>query len=398
MPQMRKKLAVFTSVLTVVAVAFGLRWIAMQRLPIDYDEDDYLRAAIHYANAIKAGDIEEIIHYDFNFEHPPLIKLFYGLAILPFPEATPLSQQTASAPIASSLPEPHFHIARLQAVLFGMLEVLVLALINPLAGLFLAIDTWQIKYTSQVMLEALPSFTSLLAVFCYIRSNRKLSLWLLLSSVSLGATVAAKFPYGIVGIAILIDWLWHVRDAKESTLHDSNGRWLRWMLLWGVLSVLIFFAVNPRLWVDPAGRLFQAVQYHWNYAHSERIREVGYPPWKPLVWLFQSVPWHPGIFLVMLDGWITILALFGFRRAFNKERVFSLWLGIALAFLLLWPTKWPQYILMLTGPLCYCAAEGFHVLVWEPVKTLIVRRKVVIIFMSLYRLLMRGLLAGTIDD
>jgi len=48
---MRKKTPVFSSALIVVAVAFGLRWIAMQRLPVDYDEDDYLSAAIHYAVA-----------------------------------------------------------------------------------------------------------------------------------------------------------------------------------------------------------------------------------------------------------------------------------------------------------------------------------------------------------
>lgn len=90
------------------------------------------------------------------------------------------------------MPEPHFNVARLQAVLFGTLEVLVLALVNPLAGLFLAIDTWQIKYTSQIMLESLPSFTSLLAVYGYLKSRRKLNAWLLLSSVSLGVSVAEK--------------------------------------------------------------------------------------------------------------------------------------------------------------------------------------------------------------
>jgi hypothetical protein len=360
---MRKKVAVFTSVLLVVTVAFGLRWIAMQRLPIDYDEDDYLGAAIHYANAIRAGDIVEIVNYEYNFEHPPLIKLFYGLAILPFPEASPLAQKPASAPIAASMPEPHFHAARLQAVLFGTLEVLVIAMVNPLAGLFLAIDTWQIKYTSQIMLESLPSFTSLLAVYSYIKSRKKFNAWLLLSSVSLGLTVAAKFPYGIAGIAILVDWLWPGREADQLSRAALDAHWFRWILLWGGLSVLIFFAANPRLWVDPAGRLIQAIQYHWNYAHSDRIREVGYPAWQPLIWLFQPVPWHPGVFLIMPDAWITILAFLGFRRAWNKERVFPIWLGIALVFLFFWPTKWPQYILILTAPLCFCAAEGFQGLI-----------------------------------
>ena len=35
-----------------------------------------------------------------------------------------------------------------------------------------------------------------------------------------------------------------------------------------------------------------------------------------------------------------------------------LWLAVGLLFLLLWNTKWPQYILILSAPLCLAAAEG----------------------------------------
>ena len=69
-----------------------------------------------------------------------------------------------------------------------MLHVLfsqVLSAINPLAGLILAEHTWTIKYTSQVMLEALPALSSLLVVVFYLRSRRKKSFnrWTLLSAI-----------------------------------------------------------------------------------------------------------------------------------------------------------------------------------------------------------------------
>jgi len=372
---MRNKIAAFLGILIVVTVGLELRDIALQNLPIDYDDDDYLGATIHYANALRAGDIAELINYEYNFEHPPLSKLFYGLAILPLPETVPLPQKPPSAPIAASLPEPHFHFARLQSVIFGTLEVLLLALVNPLAGLFLAIDTWQIKYTSQIMLEPLPSFTSLLAVFAYLKSKRRLNGWLLLSSAALGLTVAGKFQYGIIAIAILIDWIWRDREAGESRRQFWSISWFHWILVWGGLAVLVFFIANPRLWSDPVGRLFQAVQFHFNYARSDYVQQVGYPPWQPFVWLFQPVPWHPGVFLIVADVLITILAFLGFRRAWREERVFPLWLGLALVFLFFWPTKWPQYILMLTAPLCFCAAIGFQGLVWEPVRGWYSRRR-----------------------
>ena len=41
-----------------------------------------------------------------------------------------------------------------------------------LAGLSLAIHTWQIKYTSQIMHEPLPSLMSTLAVLFYVKSRR----------------------------------------------------------------------------------------------------------------------------------------------------------------------------------------------------------------------------------
>jgi arabinogalactan oligomer/maltooligosaccharide transport system permease protein len=37
-------------------------------------------------------------------------------------------------------------------------------------------------------------------------------------------------------------------------------------------------------------------------------------------------------------------------------------------FLLVWPTKWPQYLLTITAPLCLSSAEGLRAAVWEPLR------------------------------
>ncbi len=39
---------------------------------------------------------------------------------------------------------------------------------------------------------------------------------------------------------------------------------------------------------------------------------------------------------------------------------------MASGFLLVWPTKWPQYVLTITAPLALAAAEGFRGAIWEP--------------------------------
>ena len=123
---------------------------------------------------------------------------------------------------------------------------------------------------------------------------------------------------------------------------------------------------DPRLWHDPLNRLWQTILFHGNYAQSEHVRQAGFPVWQPLVWLFGSVPWHPGVFVFSLDLGITILAWFGLRRLWSQQRVLALWLAVALLFLFIWPTKWPQYILILTAPLSVAAAAGFRAKIWEP--------------------------------
>ena len=369
---MYKRVVFIFLVVFVTGIAYWLRLRAVNLLPIDYDEDDYLSAAIHYAAAFRERDFQEIIDYEFNFEHPPLTKLIYGVALLPLPEASALAEKPPSAPIALNLPEPHFRTSRNLAAVFGTLEVFVLTLVNPLAGLFLAINTWQIKYTSQIMLEPLPSLTSLLVIFFYVKSNRKWNIWLFLSALAMGLTVASKYPYAVVGCALIAHWIsedWpRYKENRTAPALES----LKPVLAWGIVAVLVFIAANPRLWNDLFNRFWATLVFHSAYAHSEHVRQVGFPFWQPFVWIFQSVPWHPGVFLISIDVFLTLFAFLGFIRLWKRYRVYGLWLVFALVFLLIWPTKWPQYVLVFTAPLSLAAALGFISFVVEPLRAIIV--------------------------
>jgi hypothetical protein len=362
-------------VLAVLVLALGLRLRAVRLLPIDYDEDDYLGAAQRYAQFMTAGDVQGIVDYAYNYEHPPLSKLVYGLAILPLPQAPLLAEQSSALSPAEGLPQPHLRVARTVSAVLGALEVLALALLNPFAGLFLAIHTWQIKYTSQIMLEPLPSLMSALAVLCYVKARRvpaerkRRSLgWLILSGIALGLTAASKYTYCVAGLAVAVDFGWQIFRPKAVDYQRVIPRRsaVRYLLLWGLISVSVFFIADPRMWSDLPGRLTQSLLYHGDYAQSAHVRQYNFPFFQPLVWLLISVPWHPGVFVVALDPLITILAAFGLGRLWRKHRVFVLWLAIGLGFLLIWPTKWPQYILTITVPVCLAAAEGFQGRVGEP--------------------------------
>jgi ABC-type sugar transport system permease subunit len=382
------RIARFFIIVLVVALGLGLRLRAVNLLPIDYDEDDYLGAAQRYAQAIRTHDLRTMIDYAYNFEHPPLTKILYGLSILPLPEAPLIPQLSSTLPPASQLPQPHLRYARTLAATFGTLEVLALAILNPLAGLFLAIHTWQIKYTSQVMLEAFPALTSLLMVMFYykwrqryepgssaLQSTGRGAGWLAASAIAFGLTAASKYPYCLAGVAVLVDWSYSVFRSPSNPLKKQRFHWIAILLVWILLAVIVFFAFNPRLWQDPLHRLAQTLFYHMDYSQSAHVKSANYPPWQPLVWLAGPVPWHPGVFIFTFDFFISLLAVLGFKRLWAHYRVFALWLVITLGFLLVWSTKWPQYILILTAPLCLAAAEGFRGSLWEPLINRINRSK-----------------------
>ncbi len=294
-----KRLLFIAAVIAVTLIALSARLTAVDKLPIDYDEDDYLRAGQIYATGIQQGDWSVFTRENYRTEHPPLTKIINGLVMAPLPPAPEIPDRPTTADPARSLPQPHLDNVRTAHAIFGTLEVLVLALINPLAGLVLALHTWTIKYTSQVMLEALPALTSLLVVVFYLKSRRKKSfnLWTLLSAIMLGLTTASKYPYTMVGVAVLMHWLWDSWPGRSDEDNRSIWQWLRPILAWGSIAVIVFFLADPYLWPDPINRLRDSIGYHGRYATTAaEVQEANFPIWQPLVWLAQSVPWHPGVF------------------------------------------------------------------------------------------------------
>ena len=367
-------------VLAVVAIAWALRWRAATTIPIDYDEDDYLRAGQQYAALMRSGDWAGFTQTNYRPEHPPLAKIIFGVSLLSTPEQTLLPDLSSSANPNRYIPVPLLRAGRTTSAFFGTLEVFLLALINPLAGLFLSIHTTTIKYTTEAMLEAVPAFTSLASVLCYVRAKKKnaqykglrgINAWMVGSALFLGLTAASKYIYCVVGIAILIDWFLVSRQS------DDLKRFFLQAAVWGLLALAVFFVADPYLWPSPIDRLKSSVLFNAGYSTGTHVQEAGYPVWQSLVWLSRSVPW-PGdqpAFVISLDTLIILLAILGLARAWQRERIYGIWLGVALLFLLIWPTKWPQYILILTAPLSLAASDGLVVLIVQPIQNWLVNRR-----------------------
>lgn len=328
-----------------VMVAALLRVWAALLLPTDFDEPVYLNAAFDYARLLRAGDLTGVVDYAGNPEHPPLVKLLYAGAVLALgPQATM---------------ERALFAARALSGLFGVLATVAVGLAGgPLAAVFLATHTLAVKYTSQAYLEALPLLSSTVAVLAFVRAPRRaeagplrLDKWVVLSAVALGVTAAAKFSYLPVGVVILYLAL------GERRLH-----W-RGLALYLLLAGAVFVALDPALWRAPGERLADMLFFHLRYAQGADVQQASYPWFQPFIWVATSAAtnWHPDVFFYYgFDGLYFLLAVAGLPREWRDRRWLVVWLLAGLLFLLVWPTKWPQYALVVAAPISLIGAVSLQ--------------------------------------
>lgn len=321
----------------VVLLALLIRIWAALRLPVDFDEPIYVQAGIAYADLLKSGDIQGVIDYPENTEHPPLIKILYGGLVLLLGERAEWWLALLSS--------------RMLSVLFGTLAVLMLALIDPLAGGLMAIQTLVVKYSGQAYLEALPLFASLLAVFALLRSSKVGDLWFWLSAIGFGMTAAGKYAYFPIFPVILYLYFW---EKKYPWKH------LGFFLL---LSGFTFWVLNPAIWHDPLNRLISSIFFHQQYSQGAVVTSAGYNWYQPLLWVSRSwgYEWHPGVFFYFgFDGLIFLFALGGLRLVWEQRRWVVIWIATGMLLLLLWPTRWPQYTLVVLPAFCLSASVAIR--------------------------------------
>jgi hypothetical protein len=352
----------------ITLLAAGVRLYAAEELDIDYDEPVYLEAAIEYAGYIRSGQYKMLAWSETNYEHPVFYKILYGVVILPEPQLETLNRWDfiMLSPMRESQAVEYGMAGRFLSVFFGVVAVSILAFINPIAGAFLAINSMSVKYTSMFYLEALPMLTSFLAVLCYLGfyrsaqkhpvSRKNMVLLLGLSAIFLGVTAASKYIYCAAGLAIGV-------HALVSILHKRLSKHeILFLLGWGVLSLVVFFICNPYLWPHPHTRLLNSLTFHLDYPTTQTVISYHYPFWQPLRWLFNPFgyfnPRPETAFIFQVDALIFIFAVFGLYRSYRKEFMFFVWFVVALVVLLLWGTKWPQYILILLVPYSMIAAQG----------------------------------------
>ncbi len=255
--------------------------------------------------------------------------------------------------------------ARYTSAALGTLASLAVAVINPLAGLFFATQSLNVISTSVIGLEALPLLTSFLAGIFYLSWVKRITqeapaknafAWLICSAVALGMTAASKYTYCVVGLAIAIHFI--LTSASQPRLR----RYYPHLAAWAGIALVAFFIFDPYLWPHPVERLRKSLLFHASYSQSSNVTEDKLPFWQPLFWLgtpyVRVYQMYRHQFILAPDQLIALLALIGLPGLWKRERFYFIWLASGLVLLLAWPTKWPQYTLIVMVPLCVSAAQG----------------------------------------
>ena len=347
-------------VVTAVALATWQRARAIEGLHPDHDERPYIMAAFRYAERMAPGRWHEILDLEDNSEHPPLVKLAYAVAEKVTGAAEPgwNHVSTYGKPMPADA-RAAFDAARWTSAVPGIAQVAIAALIHPLAGLVLAVEGYHAQYTAQAYLEGISGLFLLLALLVFERGTRTgdgarrpdVDLRRVGAAFALlGIAAAGKYPYGAVGLLTL---------APLAILAIPR-RPLAWLALGGI-ALVAFVAFDPYLWPDPIGRAIHSVGFHLAYGQSKEVTSVGLPWYHQIVALLHAGPMteRPGVFPF---GWITPVvlpaALVGLPIAASRRPTWALAAVIGLGFLLVWPVKWPQYVLLVMAPLAICAAHA----------------------------------------
>jgi hypothetical protein len=361
---MRRKTISILFVIIVTLISIQSNLLAANTLPIGQDEPYYLSVALRYNNDLRNGQVNQIWWDDINYEHPILYKVIYGLSLFtqdPIAKINPKDVRIGAPMNAETSGKPWLLAGRITSAVINNFTVMVLTILNPLAGLFLGIDTININYNSRFTLEALPLFSSLLCACLYLlwektpkTQHKRRGLFFFLSTFFLGITAASKYIYCLVGLVIITDYIIdniHEKRVVRDTL---------FLLFWGGMASLTFFIFDPILWPHPYQRLFNSITFHQAYAtsHSDCC---SYPFYQGIIWLTKPyTAFFPDLkasFRVFPDTIIFILGVIGLPWLFHKKRFWAIWFIEGGIFLLLWSVKWPQYSLILLIPLCMSAGE-----------------------------------------
>lgn len=200
-------------------------------------------------------------HWQYNYEHPPLVKLLIGSSI------------ALNTVLGHPLRE--LFAARIPSILFGTLLVVMIFVLGRapfgrvvalLAALCLAVSPWLVYFSALAYLDM--TMTALISIAFLLVWHAIRRPWLyLLIALLVGMATASKYTavLAIPGMALFTLYYflgiwWRIPKAERPPIP-----WL-WWLGAILLAPLIFLACDPAIWPNPIALLNHS--FHFELEHS----------------------------------------------------------------------------------------------------------------------------------
>ena len=280
-------------------VALIPRLILARQLDLVTDEIIYIMGGKGYLPLLLHLQITSNV-WDFNYEHPPVVKFLIGLAIY---------LNTHFGGRFSVL-----FAARTPSIVSGTLLVVAIywlgrapfgRAIALLAALCLAVSPWLVYFSALAYLDMTMTMLITLAYLLLWPAIRQPRLYLL-SAIFAGLGVASKYTAALVipGMILFTAYYFIAMRPKLPADQRPSVPWLWWL---GALSLLpaTFFIADPAIWRQPYSLLIQSVLFEWHHSLTGHLTFIAgqysghVPPWAVLY-----------IVLAKLSAFVTLPAVF----------------------------------------------------------------------------------------
>ena len=284
-------------VLTLIALVPRIQ--TARQLDLVTDEIIYIMGGKGYLPLILHHNFTSSV-WEFNYEHPPLVKLLIGLAIYSNAHAGYITSELFAA--------------RLPSILSG--TVLIVALywlgrkpfgrvIALLAALALALSPWLVYFSALAYLDM--TMTTLITVaYLVLWYALQQPRFYLLSAILVGLAGASKYT-AILAVPGMLFFICYYCIAIRPRLPQEQRLpipW-RWWLGAFLLMPLTFFLADPAIWRNPFSLLIHSILFEWDHSINGHLTFIAgqysnhVPHWAVLY-----------ILLAKLSAFITLPALF----------------------------------------------------------------------------------------
>ena len=241
-------------------VALIPRLILARQLDLVTDEIIYIMGGKGYLPLLLHLQITSNV-WDFNYEHPPVVKLLIGLAIylnMHFGGrfSVLFAARTPSIVSGTLLVVAIYWLGRAP---FGRASAL-------LAALCLAVSPWLVYFSALAYLDMTMTMLISLAYLLLWPAIRQPRLYVL-SAIFAGLGVASKYTAALVipGMILFTAYYFIAIRPKLPADQRPSVPWLWWL---GALIMLpaTFFIADPAIWRHPYSLLIQSVLFEWQHS------------------------------------------------------------------------------------------------------------------------------------